>query len=338
MTNWSTQVPTRQAASTPSGDGEQHGDGHRQHRQRQGRFHPLQDHRADRHAIEDRRTRDRRAASCQIHCTNCSTNGRSNPSDVRTRAMSSGEALSPAMTAAGVPVAEVQHQDTTTATTSMIGMVAPRRRRMIRNMAVRILGLVYVPVDRLSCRQHAGDVSCGTRQVGRTARTAHRAPRHRPGAGFPRSWHAAWSDRLFARPGGHHLLQFRIASPTGIRPLAFRVEPALDTGIATSGPPWVVMNRFHPPLSGGSRRVRRAVIVLQSAHLHVDRDSGLAQAGDEHSGRRIVLWSVGRLQHHDLLSWARNRPGPEAPSPSHSPALRIGSDPTSVSLSEWHRK
>ena len=36
-------------------------------------------------------------------------------------------------------------------------------------------------------------------------------------------------------------------------------------GEATSGPPCDVMNKFHPPLAGGSFFARRAVIVAQSS-------------------------------------------------------------------------
>ena len=61
---------------------------------------------------------------------NCVHTGWSRPSLRRMPSISSGEALSPAMIAAGSPGVRCSSKNTNSATTSITGMVASRRRKI----------------------------------------------------------------------------------------------------------------------------------------------------------------------------------------------------------------
>jgi len=69
-------------------------------------------------------------SSAHTQTTNCSTNGRSRPSFMRTASIASVVASSPAMIAAGSPGARRSRKNTNSATTAITGRVANRRRIM----------------------------------------------------------------------------------------------------------------------------------------------------------------------------------------------------------------
>ena len=209
--------------------------------------------------------------------------------------MSSSEAELPAITAAGSPGRQPQHQEHQHADDQHTGMTAAIRRQRYISMTSRLrpgdsrrspARLLDVPEHRDRRAEHALD-SLAHRErlpiladvdVGGIFGLAHL---HRLG------------DRLLlggiglAREGVAQLLQFRVARPAERRLVAAGVDEGRGDRVEDVGRDPDVSIAFQPPLSGGSFLVRRATTVCQS----IDCMSTLKPAfsiSDLATGARLV--------------------------------------------------